>query len=135
VSLTRLEDRQILVPDIKQAGGGQLFIGITSDQHAGGHRCPDFAALAGGRRRGASRPPARCRPPHASARVERGGTRADHCGGQQTRFADTPPARIDPMLVYEGIYIASEARVHRVLRAHGQMNPPRVCPFKRAWRG
>ena len=37
-------------------------------------------------------------------------------------FADTPLARIVPTLVDEGIYLASEASFHRVLRAHGQMN-------------
>jgi putative transposase len=47
-------------------------------------------------------------------------------------FADTPPARIVPALADEGIYIASEASFHRVLRAHGQMprrgraQPPRA---------
>jgi hypothetical protein len=71
-------------------------------------------------------------PAHALSEAERARIIAV---ANKPRFADTPPARIVPMLVYEGIYIASEARVHRVLRAHGQMNPPRVCPFKRAWRG
>ena len=41
----------------------------------------------------------------------------------EPRFADTPPARIVPALADEGIYIASESSFHRVLRAHGQMNP------------
>ena len=50
----------------------------------------------------------------------------------QPRFAETPPARIVPALADEGIYLASEASFHRVLRAHGQMNrrgraqPPRT---------
>ena len=49
----------------------------------------------------------------------------------EPRFAETPPARIVPMLADEGVYIASESSFHRVLRAHGQMNrrgrarPPR----------
>ena len=49
----------------------------------------------------------------------------------EPRFADTPPARIVPMLADEGIYIASESSFHRVLRARGQMHrrgraqPPR----------
>ena len=49
----------------------------------------------------------------------------------EPRFAETPPARIVPVLADEGIYIASESSFHRVLRAHGQMNrrgraqPPR----------
>jgi putative transposase len=47
------------------------------------------------------------------------------------RFASTPPARIVPALADEGIYVASEASFHRVLREHGQMQrrgrarPPR----------
>jgi transposase InsO family protein len=47
------------------------------------------------------------------------------------RFASTPPARIVPALADEGIYVASEASFHRVLRDHGQMQrrgrarPPR----------
>lgn len=49
------------------------------------------------------------------------------------RFADMPPARIVPALADEGVYVASEASFHRVLRAHGQMHrrgrarPPRAC--------
>jgi putative transposase len=47
------------------------------------------------------------------------------------RFASTPPARIVPALADEGVYVASEASFHRVLRDHGQMRrrgrarPPR----------
>ena len=49
----------------------------------------------------------------------------------QPRFASTPPARIVPALADEGVYVASEASFHRVLRDHGQMQrrgrarPPR----------
>ncbi len=49
----------------------------------------------------------------------------------EARFAETPPARIVPVLADESTYIASESSFHRVLRAHGQMNrrgrarPPR----------
>jgi transposase InsO family protein len=51
----------------------------------------------------------------------------------QPRFASTPPARIVPVLADEGIYLASEASFHRVLREHGQMRrrgrarPPRAA--------
>lgn len=38
----------------------------------------------------------------------------------EPRFADTPPARIMPMLADEGVYVASESTFSRVLRAHGQ---------------
>jgi transposase InsO family protein len=49
----------------------------------------------------------------------------------EPRFAETPPARIVPVLADEGIYIASESSFHRVLRTLGQMTrrgrarPPR----------
>ena len=49
----------------------------------------------------------------------------------ESRFSETPPARIVPALADEGIYIASESSFHRVLRARGQMHrrgraqPPR----------
>jgi putative transposase len=35
----------------------------------------------------------------------------------EARFAETPPARIIPVLADEGVYIASESSFHRVLRA------------------
>jgi transposase InsO family protein len=38
----------------------------------------------------------------------------------EPRFAEVPPARIVPMLADEGVYVASESSVHRVLRAAGQ---------------
>ena len=50
----------------------------------------------------------------------------------ESRFADTPPARIVPALAGEGVYLGSESSFHRVLRDHGQMNrwgrarPPRT---------
>ena len=50
----------------------------------------------------------------------------------EPRFASTPPARIVPALADEGVYVASEASFHRVLRDHGQMRrrgrarPPRT---------
>jgi transposase InsO family protein len=38
----------------------------------------------------------------------------------EPRFADVPPARIVPMLADEGVYLASESTLGRVLREHGQ---------------
>lgn len=38
----------------------------------------------------------------------------------EPRFADTPAARIVPMLADEGVYLASESKFARVLREHGQ---------------
>lgn len=38
----------------------------------------------------------------------------------EPRFADVPPARIVPMLADEGVYLASESTMCRLLREHGQ---------------
>lgn len=38
----------------------------------------------------------------------------------EPRFADVPPARIVPMLADEGVYLASESTICRLLREHGQ---------------
>ncbi|MDE2593353.1 MAG: IS3 family transposase [Burkholderiales bacterium] len=38
----------------------------------------------------------------------------------EPRFADVPPARIVPMLADEGVYLASESTLSRLLREHGQ---------------
>lgn len=42
------------------------------------------------------------------------------CVANEARFADVPPARIVPMLADEGVYLASESTIARVLREHGQ---------------
>jgi putative transposase len=128
--MTRLEDRQILVRDIKQA-------------HADGARLVPACSLVGidagtlrrwkagdGLKQGDRRPDAdRPVPSHALSEAERARIIAV---ANEPRFAETPPARIVPALADEGIYIASESSFHRVLHAHGQMNrrgrarPPRV---------
>jgi putative transposase len=128
--MTRLEDRQILVRDIEQAG-------------ADGARLAPACALAGidagtlrrwkvddGLAQGDRRPDAdRPVPSHALSEMERAGIIAV---ANEPRFAETPPSRIVPTLADEGIYIASESSFHRMLRAHGQMNrrgraqPPRA---------
>jgi len=41
----------------------------------------------------------------------------------QPRVAETPPARIVPMLADEGVYIASESSFHRVLRSRPDEPP------------
>jgi hypothetical protein len=38
----------------------------------------------------------------------------------EPRFAAVPPARIVPMLADEGVYLASESSLTRVLRAQGR---------------
>ena len=127
--MTRLEDRQTLIREIAEA-------------RANGARQAPACALAGidprtlqrwrkndGLTRGDRRPDAiRPAPSHALTEEER--ARIVEVANEP-RFAETPPARIVPMLADEGVYIASESSFHRVLRAHGQMNrrgrarPPR----------
>ncbi len=119
--MTRPEDRQILIRDIAQA-------------RVEGARLAPACALAGidartlqrwkageGLTRGDRRPDANHSvPSHALSEAERAQIVAV---ANEPRFADTPPARIVPALADEGIYIASKSSFHRVLRAHGQMNP------------
>ena len=127
--MTRLEDRQIRMTE------------ITAACTAGARLAP-ACALAGidlrtfqrwraedGEVKADRRPEAvRSRPTHALSEAER--ARIIELANEP-RFADTPPARIVPALADEGIYIASEASFHRVLREHGQLQhrgrarPPR----------
>ena len=127
--MTRLEDRQTLIDQIAEA-------------RAGGARQAPACVLAGvdprtiqrwrkndGSTHGDRRPDAiRPSPSHALTEEER--ARIVEVSNEP-RFAETPPARIVPVLADEGVYIASESSFHRVLRAHGQMNrrgrarPPR----------
>lgn len=128
--MTRLQDRQTLMAEITAAC-------------AAGARLAPACALAGidqrtvqrwraesGQVRADRRPEAvRPRPSHALSEAER--ARIVELANQP-RFASTPPARIVPALADEGIYVASEASFHRVLRDHGQMRhrgrarPPRT---------
>jgi transposase InsO family protein len=128
--MTRLEDRQTLAGEVAQAC-------------AEGARLRPACALAGidvrtfqrwqageGLTRGDRRPDAvRPVPPHALSPAERARIVAM---ANEPRFADMPPARIVPALADEGVYLASEASFHRVLREHGQMSrrgrarPPRT---------
>jgi putative transposase len=124
--MTRPEDRLSLVDLVTQA-------------RAGGSRQAPACALAGIDQRtlqrwrknagGDGRPGAlRPVPSHALTEAERARIVAV---ANEARFAETPPARIVPVLADEGVYIASESSFHRVLRAHGQINrrgrvrPPR----------
>src|SRR5919202_2127593 len=127
--MTRLEDRQTLMAEITTAC-------------AAGARLAPACSLAGidlrtfqrwreddGQVRADRRPEAvRPRPAHALSEAERARI-VELANGP--RFASTPPARIVPALADEGIYVASEASFHRVLRDHGQMQrrgrarPPR----------
>jgi transposase InsO family protein len=118
--MTRLEDRQILVRDIKQAcaDGSRLAPACAL---AGIDTCTlrrwkaGDGSIQGDRRPDAERPV----PSHALSEAERAQIVAV---ANEPRFAETTPARIVPALADEGIYIASESSFHRVLRAHDQMN-------------
>ena len=127
--MIRLEDREILLHAIEaaRAAGARLapacaLAGI--DPRAAQRWQPDDGLARGDRRPDADRPT----PLHALTAAER--ARIIEVANEP-RFAETPPARIVPTLADEGIYIASEASFHRVLRAAGQMNrrgrarPPR----------
>jgi putative transposase len=128
--MTRLEDRQTLAAEIAEtcAAGARLApacalagIDVRTFQR---WRAGDDLVQAD------RRPEAvRARPAHALSEAERARIVAL---ANEPRFADVPPARIVPALADEGVYLASEASFHRVLREHGQMRrrgrarPPRT---------
>jgi putative transposase len=129
--MTRLEDRQTLAAEIAAAcaAGARLApacalagIDVRTFQR---WRAGDGLVQADRRRPEAVRPT----PPHALSEAERARIVAL---ANEPRFASTPPARIVPALADEGVYVASEASFHRVLRDHGQMQrrgrarPPRT---------
>lgn len=116
--MIRVEDRQSVALHIEQA-------------HAAGARLKPACRLAGvnirtlqrwkagdGLVQGDKRPHAtHPRPAHALSDDER---EAILAVANEPRFAETPPARIVPVLADEGIYLASESSFHRVLRSAGQ---------------
>jgi transposase InsO family protein len=129
--MTRLEDRQTLAAEIAAAcaAGARLApacalggIDVRTFQR---WQAGDGLARGDRRPEGALRP----RPAHALSEAERARIVAL---ANEPRFASTPPARIVPALADEGIYVASEASFHRVLRDQGQMQrrgrarPPRT---------
>jgi transposase InsO family protein len=127
--MTRLEDRQTLMTEIASAcaAGARLApaCGLAGiDLRTFQRRRAGDAEVKADRRPEAIRP----RPPHALSEAERARIVAL---ANAPRFADMPPARIVPALADEGVYVASEASFHRVLRDHGQMRrrgrarPPR----------
>ena len=95
-----LEDRRTLAQDIRQA-------------HQAGARLDRACALAG----------IDVRPPPAHALSAEDRARLLRVANEP-RFADMPPARIVPALAEEGIYLASESNLRRVLRDHGQNQHP-----------
>ena len=127
--MTRPEDRQTLAAEISEAcvAGARLapacaLAGIdvrTFQRWRGGD-----GLVQADRRPEAIRP----RPPHALSEAERARIVAL---ANAPRFADMPPARIVPALADEGVYVASEASFHRVLRDHGQMRRRGRGPARR----
>jgi transposase InsO family protein len=127
--MTRLEDRQTLDAAVAQArvDGARLdrACALAGIDPRTLQRWRASNGLAGDRRPDAVRPV----PAHALSPAERARIVAV---ANEPRFADMPPARIVPALADEGVYLASEASFHRVLREHGQMNrrgrarPPRA---------
>ena len=129
--MTRLEDRRPLLDEIARAhaAGARLSLacaeaGIdprTRQRWLGGAAAA-HEAVRPDRRPQAERPtPAQALSVEERARIV--------AVANEPRFADASPARIVPALADEGVYIASEASFHRVLRAHGQMNRRgRACP-------
>ncbi len=112
-----LEDRCHLAQDIHSAhcAGARLRLAC---QTAG----IDVRTLqrwrAAGLISGDGRPQAlRAAPAHALSVADRAALPAV---ANEPRFAAVPPARIVPMLADEGVYLASESSLARVLRAHGQ---------------
>jgi len=127
--MTRLEDRQNLVRVIEQARSNGARVAAACDLVGIDRRTWQRWRAGDGLFQGDRRPHAvRPTPSHALSAAERARIITV---ANEPRFAETPPARIVPTLADEGIYIASEASFHRVLRAHGQMRrrgrarPPR----------
>ncbi len=119
--MTRLEDRQTLANDIKQAcADGARLASACAMAGIDARTLQRWQAgdgmVHGDRRPGAVHPT----PSHALTAAERSRIIAV---ANEPRFAETPPARIVPALADEGVYIASESSFHRVLRAHGQACP------------
>ena len=127
--MTRLEDRQNLVRAIEQARLSGARVASACDLAGINRRTWQRWRAGDGLTQGDRRPDAvRPTPSHALSEAERARIIAVV---NESRFAETPPAPIVPTLADEGVYIASEASFHRVLRAYGQMHrrgrarPPR----------
>jgi len=118
--MTRLEDRQTVVRNIELARTAGARLACACDLAGIDPRTLQRWQAGDGLSQGDRRPEiVRATPSHALTEAER--ARIIEVVNQP-RFAETPPARIVPMLADQGIYIASEASFHRVLRAQGQMH-------------
>ena len=129
--MTRLEDRQTLAAVVDEARADGARLGPACALAGIDPRTLQRWRASDGLARGDRRPEAvRALAAHALSPAERARIVAV---ANEPRFADMPPARIVPALADEGVYLASEASFHRVLRHHGQMNrrgrarPPRTA--------
>jgi transposase InsO family protein len=127
--MTRLEDRQTLMAEIMAACTAGARLAPACSLAGIDLRTFQRWRLGDGQVQADRRPEAaRPKPRHALTEAER--ARMIELANEP-RFASTPPSRIVPALADEGVYLASEASFHRVLREHGQMRhrgrarPPR----------
>ena len=113
-----LEDRQALAKDIEAAHGDGARLRLACSTAGIDQRTLQRWKVQEGLSRGDGRPQAvRPAPSHALSPVEREQLLAV---ANEPRFAAVPPARMVPMLADEGVYLASESSIARVLRANGQ---------------
>ncbi|MEZ5440244.1 MAG: IS3 family transposase [Lysobacterales bacterium] len=113
-----LEDRQRLIRDIEaaRAAGARLrpACALAGIDPRTVQRWHDGAQIAADRRPTASHP----RPAHALSQTERARILAVV---NEPRFAQLPPGQIVPRLADEGIYLASERSLYRVMHAADQV--------------
>ena len=115
--MIRLEDRQVMAQDIAQAQAAGARLRPACELAGSAVRTLQRWKAADGLVRGDRRPDAvRETPAHALSAAERARLLQV---ANEPRFADVPPASSVPMLADEGIYLASESSVHRVLRLAG----------------
>lgn len=113
-----LEDRQALARDIDVAHTAGARLKSTCEIAGIDLRTLQRWKAANGLVNGDRRPHAvRPVPSHALSEAERAHLLTV---ANEPRFAAVPPARIVPMLADEGVYLASESTLSRVLKAHGQ---------------
>ncbi len=113
-----LEDRRCLAQDIHSAHCAGARLRLACETAGIDARTLQRWKLQQGLTAGDGRPQAvRPMPSHALSPHERAALLAV---ANEPRFAAVPPARIVPMLADEGVYLASESSLVRVLREHGQ---------------
>ena len=117
--MIRLEDRLITVRNIEQARRAGARLRTACQIARLDPRTLQRWQSGEGLERGDGRPQA-VRPVCAHALSEAERQRIVRVANE-ARFAELPPARIVPMLVDEGTYIASESSFSRVLKAPGQV--------------